>query len=500
MREVVEADPDMFQVQAAAAREELEDDPLRPQYHFTAPANWLNDPNGLIQWRGEFHLFYQHNPYSPLSATKHWGHAVSHDLIHWSDLPIALAPTADSYDADGIYSGCTVDDSGTPSILYSGVCGPHQLVCLATGDDQLLRWSKAPGNPVVPDYPTDLDILTTDEGKVHYRDPSVWREGDQWKMIVGSGIRNVGGTILLYSSPDLRTWKYERPLLVGDQDSHAPIWTGTMWECPQFFPLGGQHVLLISVWHERKTLYPAYITGTYDNGQFMPVYSAILDPGSHYAPQTLLDDRGRRILIGWLREQRPPAAAVSAGWSGAMTIPWQLGLGDDGSLRYSPVPELATLRRKHQRLSDLEVNSCDPVAIPGLEGDCLELQATFVPGGANEFGLIVRRSPDGTEQTRVVYEPNENRLSIDRTRSSSDQSIDSTRHHAPLELADGESLQLRVFLDRSVIEVMANERALVSERIYPSQRNSLGIAPFATGGPCQISVLEAWEMASCFAP
>ncbi len=155
-------------------RERLRRDPHRPRYHFLPPAHWMNDPNGLIQWRGKYHLFYQHHPYGPLWANMHWGHAVSSDLVHWEHLPIALAPTPGSPDQDGVYSGCAVDNDGVPTIIYSGVRGKDQLVCLATadGDDEnLVTWRKWPGNPVIPERPANLDIL-------QYRDPSVWREAD----------------------------------------------------------------------------------------------------------------------------------------------------------------------------------------------------------------------------------------------------------------------------------------------------------------------------------
>lgn len=377
--------------------------------------------------------------------------------------------------------------------------GPHQLVCLATGDEDLLRWTKDPTNPVVPDFPPGLNLLTTDEGKVHYRDPSVWREDGFWRMIVGSGLTGVGGTVLLYRSSDLRNWEYERPLLVGDQTRREPVWTGTMWECPQLFPLDGKHVLLISVWHERRTLYPAYITGTYTDGEFTPEHMGVLDPGSHYAPQTLLDENGRRILIGWLREQRPPEAAAAQGWSGAMTIPWILGLGKDGSLRYTPAPELATLRQQHSRFSDLSLTSHDPEPLADAVGDSLELQATIEPGTAGKVGLIVRRSPDGAEQTRVVYDADQGSLFIARDRSSLDPQGDTTPHQAQLQLAEGEALELRVFLDRSVIEVVANRRALLSERIYPSRDDSLGLAGFAEGGAGRMDSLDVWHLASSIA-
>ncbi|MBV9356146.1 MAG: glycoside hydrolase family 32 protein, partial [Chloroflexi bacterium] len=167
-------------------------DPHRPTYHLLPPANWLNDPNGLIQWRGQYHVFYQHNPFAPVWGTIHWGHAVSRDLAHWRDLPIALAPTPGGVDADGVFSGCALDHGGVPTVLYTGVTrGPDgsrvELPCLAAADDDELRsWHKHPANPVIPAPPAGLDVLG-------FRDHSVWREDGQWYQVIGAGIRDVGG-------------------------------------------------------------------------------------------------------------------------------------------------------------------------------------------------------------------------------------------------------------------------------------------------------------------
>jgi beta-fructofuranosidase len=328
-----------------ALRERLARDPHRPRYHFLPPAQWMNDPNGLIQWRGRYHLFYQHHPFGPLWANMHWGHAVSDDLVHWRHLPIALAPTPGGPDEDGVFSGCAVDDDGVPTIVYSGVRGKDQLVCLATAadpdDPDLVVWKKHPGNPVIPAHP---------EGAawVAYRDPSVWREGDAWYMVHGAGIVDVGGTALLYRAADLIEWEYLGPIHTGDLARREPIWTGSMWECPQLFPLGDRHVLLIAVWFRNppqpSTHYTAYMTGHFDGQRFTPEQEGLLDVGALYAPQTMRDERGRRLLWGWLRETRSDAAQTAAGWSGAMTIPWLLTPRPDGALGIAPVPELEALR------------------------------------------------------------------------------------------------------------------------------------------------------------
>src|SRR2546423_3561670 len=165
--------------------EHLGRDPHRPRYHFLPPANWLNDPNGLIHWKGEYHMFYQYNPNGPFWGTIHWGHAASADLVHWRHLPVALAPTPGSADEHGCFSGCAVDNNGVPTLVYTGVRGEEQLPCIATGSDDMLTWQKYPGNPVIAAPPDGIDPLD-------FRDHSVWWETDAWYQVIGSGIKDLG--------------------------------------------------------------------------------------------------------------------------------------------------------------------------------------------------------------------------------------------------------------------------------------------------------------------
>ncbi|HEX5729064.1 MAG TPA: glycoside hydrolase family 32 protein, partial [Microbacterium sp.] len=143
-------------------------DPHRPAFHFVAPAGWLNDPNGLTQRDGWYHLFYQHNPFAAVHDRIHWGHARSTDLMHWENLPIALEP-GEGPDVDGCWSGVLVDDGGIPTLVYSGRHDGIELPCVATGSADLLEWSTDAANPVIPAPPTDLDIVA-------FRDHCVWRE------------------------------------------------------------------------------------------------------------------------------------------------------------------------------------------------------------------------------------------------------------------------------------------------------------------------------------
>ena len=459
-------------------------DQHRPTYHFLPPANWMNDPNGLIQWRGRYHLFYQYNPNGAFHGTIHWGHAVSDDLVYWQDLPIALAPTPGGPDKDGVYSGCALDRDGVPTLMYTGV--RPQVQCIAEAadpsDPDLVAWRTHPSNPVIPDSPDGMEV----EG---FRDPFVWREDDGWYCVVGSGIVGEGGNILLYRSSDLVTWEYLHELCRGTIEE-----TGRMWECPNFFPLGDKHVLLISPIPLRKVL---YLVGEYRDHRFRPERTGIVDDGGcYYAPQVMLDERGRRLMWGWLRENREVETQKAAGWSGVMSVPTELSLTADGRLALRPVPELAALRGAHRAWTGLDLSGGGPNPLADLSGDHLEIELTVELGGAAEVWLSVLRSPDGAEETRIVYDGGAGQLWIDRERASLDPEPSRERRGAAVQLAADGTLGLRVFVDGSVVEVFAADGTCLTSRVYPTRPDSPGIALGARGGRARARCVDAWEMRS----
>lgn len=447
----------------------------RPCYHFLPLANWMNDPNGLIQWKGVYHLFYQHNPHAADWGSMHWGHATSLDLVHWRHQPIALAPTPGGPDKDGVWSGCTIDADGVPTLVYTGV--HPQVQCLATSDgEDLITWRKDPRNPVIAAPPAGLEVTG-------FRDPYVWREGDDWYMVLGSGIPDQGGMILLYRSPDLHTWEYLGPLCEGKLAE-----TGYNWECPNFFPLGGRHVLLFSPQPLRQA---HYYVGHYEAHRFTPERHGLLDYGGlYYAPQAFRDEKGRQICFGWLLEGRTKEAYLAAGWAGVQSLPRELSLAADGTLCQRPVPELRTLRRDHWTASagtfgGREVLPC--------EGACLEILLECAPQNAETMGIAVRRSPDGVERTVITYEVARQCLAVDSRMASLDLSAEGRLAEAPLALSD-EPLRLHIFVDESVVEVFANERVCLTARVYPSREDSLGITLEAQGGQARLLRLDIWTL------
>jgi beta-fructofuranosidase len=469
------------------------DDPHRPGFHFLPPANWMNDPNGLIQWQGKYHMFYQHNPVEATWGPMHWGHAVSEDMVHWTHLPIALAPTPDGPDKDGCWSGCAVDNDGVPTLMYTGVHPQCQLI--ATSDDDLLRtWTKHRTNPVIPAPPKGMEVTG-------FRDPCTWREGDTWYTVIGSGVEGVGGAILLYRSPDLVHWEYMNPILIGDKTRVHPIRTGTMWECPTFIPLGDRHVLIISAMdgQDPALRYTAYLTGDYADHVFNPTRLSKLDHGDRlfYAPQTLVDDQGRRVMFGWIQEDRSSEVHLAAGWAGVMSLPRILGLRSDGSLAVLPAPEVEPLHGEHHRWADVELPLTSRGVLGDARGDRLEILAELQPRDA-QVELKLRCSPGGEEETSIIYDPHAGRLVVDRARSSlaDDAHASKTTHEAPLALGSDERLQLHVYLDRSVLEIFANERTCITSRIYPTRADSLGVDLIVRGGTAILESLDIWEMRS----
>jgi beta-fructofuranosidase len=488
-----------------------EADRHRPRFHFVSPAGWLNDPNGLTQWHGVYHLFYQYNPTSALHHRIHWGHATSTDLVTWTDQPVALVPGEEGPDRDGCWSGVLVDDDGTPTILYSGRADGRELPCVATGSPDLTEWVKDPANPVIGGYPEGLELTA-------YRDHCVWREDGRWRQLVGSGIAGRGGTALLYESADLRTWRYLGPLLTGDATTgtvEGGDWTGTMWECVDLFrpPLegpgdtaggrdadpGAVDVLVFSAWDAGVTHHPLYWTGRYRGDAFEPVALHRLDYGGRYfyAPQSFRDDSGRRLVFGWLQEGRTDEAMVAAGWSGVMSLPRVVALGADGLLSQAPAPEVASLRGGEERYAAQRL-SATPLAFGGGDQRDLELSLLLQPGAT--VAVTLAATADDAEHTVLEVtrgsgpSPGEvGTVTLDRSRASLDPTVDATARTGPFPVADDGVVQLRVLVDHSALEVFVNGRALTA-RVYPTRPDAQLASVRAVAGVADLRAATTWEM------
>lgn len=239
-------------------------------------------------------------------------------------------------------------------------------------------------------------------------------------------------------------------------------------------------------------------------------------PGGHLGGGiTMLDGQGRRLFFDWVREASDTDTQRIAGWSGVMTLPRVISLDTDGRLRMTPVPELEVLRLRHRRREQIRLLADSERTLDEMRGTCLELLLEIEPEDARELGVKVRCSPDGAEETVIVYTPEAKTLKIEVGQSSLDKRVHYYyyRNHgalerlphekrmvqaqeAPFELRGRESLKLRIFLDRSVLEVFANERQCVTQRIYPARSDSLGVALFSRGGSVNVRSVDAWDVAS----
>lgn len=346
----------------SSLREKLMQDPLRPQYHLLPQAGFVGDPCAPRFFHGKYHMFF-HGSFQG----RGWAHAVGPDLMHWEHMPKAIAPTENSYDSYGTFTGSVLPGTDVPSIIYCGVTRStradetiraedlREVQCIATSADPDLRtWQKLE-HPVIDAPPQGVSV-------VGFRDPLAWKDGENWYAGVGSGFPQVGGAVLLYRSSDARNWEYLHPLAQGTWNGKSftnPVGSGEMWECPDFFPLGDMHVLLYST---------EYITywevGTFDRKElrFHSERKGFIDHGSYYAPKSMLDAQNRRILWGWVQETRDRDSAQAAGWSGAISLPRVLTLGRDKELIMEVPSEFASLRENM-----VEVKR--PLSASRLEGD-----------------------------------------------------------------------------------------------------------------------------------
>jgi len=470
----------------------LAGDRHRPLYHFISPANWMNDPNGAFFWKGKYHLFYQYNPKGAFWGMIHWGHAASSDLVHWEDLPIALAPSKDGPDKDGCWSGCVVEDSGVPTALYTGL--EPQTVCLATSSDGLRTWKKH-GFPVISGPPPGLELTgfpsITGHLSADFRDPYVWREGGRWFLLIGAGRRENGGTALLYDSEDLRHWRYLRPILTDVVGSDC-----NMWECPVLLRSGNRCALLVSPHPEGKYVY--WLSGEWQNGVLREHRRGKLDWGEYvYAPQCLQDAVGKRYLLWtWIKEARTAEAQRAAGWSGLLSLPKECRLDADGSLLIKPAAELTALRAEGRSIEGKMLTPTAENPLAGIQGDCLEIEAELSFDKPTVCDLIIRASPDHTECTTITYHSAKRILTVDGSHSSLDPNVERPIISGPLGPDYQGVVRFRAFLDRSVLEVFAADRACVTQRLYPTRESSLGLSFLVREGSAIVHRLCAWRLAT----
>ena len=477
----------------AESRKKMADDPYRPIYHYVNPEGRLNDPNGLCFWQGRWHLFYQ--AYPPEDSRQHWGHAVSDDLIHWRDLPLAIYPNPEKC----CYSGSTLVEKDRVIAMYHGTTVGNMVA--VSSDPLLLNWKKVTGKAVIPSR-------NSDGSRPPYNvfDPCIWKKGGMYYSLSGGTLPGPGGKRVranfLFRSKNLAKWEYLHPFVENDRYSLV----GDDGACPYFWPIGDKHILL----HFSHMSGGKYLLGDYDTKRDKFVVTGGGDfnfgswgPGGVHAPSACPDGKGGVIVIFNMNEGKP-----TAGWNRIMSLPRRLTLRPKGffnPLHIEPAGDIESLRTDHVRVERMKLPANEEIVLGNVRGDAMELVAELPPRANQTVELNVLRSPDGREVTRILcmrdrgYRgggvPAPCVVSLDTSRSSVAPDVKlRPPETAQVELARDEPLRLRVFVDRSVVEVFVNGRQCIAARVYPERQDSLGVSLRSQGQDAELKSLDAWQM------
>ena len=498
----------------AQSTEKLYDEPFRPQFHFTPEKNWMNDPNGLVYYKGEYHLFYQYNPFGNSWGHMSWGHAVSSDMIHWKHLPVALAEVngvmifsgsavVDWNNSSGLCNSTDPKDKSCLVAIYTGhVETPrHESQHIAVSNDRGRTWTKFAGNPV-------LDI-----GSQDFRDPKVfWHEASKkWVMVVSLSKEQ---KVRLYGSQNLQKWD-----LLSEFGGAGVADKSIQWECPDLFelPILGQPNK--KSWVMIVNINPGgfaggsggqYFVGNFDGKTFTndnPVETKLfVDYGKDfYAGVTFSDvpkTDGRRILLGWMSNWEYAGKEPTSPWRTAQSLPRELKLRSTPEglrLWQTPVDELKVLRRRTYRAPrQLKIGTkINRVQKLPLTGDALEIEGEFK--FSPNSGIVIKLISGKNSDTIIRYDSNSQKLFIYRN-NSIDVEPDFKRnffgvHEAPLSLKKGK-VKLRILVDRSSVEVFGNiGETAMSDRLFPPDKN-FRLVIEGYGGLTSCDSLNVWQLKS----
>ncbi|GHA40273.1 hypothetical protein GCM10007103_22160 [Salinimicrobium marinum] len=442
------------------------DSNYRPTYHFTPEKNWMNDPNGMVYYKGEYHLFFQYNPDDNVWGPMHWGHAVSEDLVNWEELPVALYPD----DLGNIFSGSAVVDehntagfkTGNEDVLvaiftHQNPETKEQYQSLAYSNDMGRSWEKYGENPVL-----------INEDKDDFRDPKViWHEEtQQWVMVVAAGQE-----ILFYSSPDLKEWKYLQSF------GHGMGAHGGVWECPDLFTVRNENgqeqwALLVSInpGAPNGGSGTQYFLGAFDGETFQTSQTETkwLDYGTdNYAGVTWSNEpNDRNLFIGWMSNWEYAQDVPTTAWRSAMTLPRTLELSDSGDLLLSkPAEEISSVLASHNvefNASEVEIQD-NPV----LKSGTFQIRTTL---DLSEEKSVELFWGNGTSGVSIHFDKTTSEILIDRSDAGYNfKNMNNNDLVVPYILPESNELELEIWVDKSSVEVFVNggER-VITFLIFPN--------------------------------
>ncbi len=495
------------------SREKLALDPHLPLYHFVSPEHRLNDPNGLSYWKGNWHLFYQ--AYPPEDPRQHWGHAVSKDLINWRDLPYAIYPNPEYQ----CYSGSALVEEDRVIVMYHGTRVGNMVA--TSSDPLLLNWEKVGNKAVIPMTPNSDDL------PYDVYDPNIWKKDGVYYSISGGLTRGRFGEQFLsgylFKSTDLENWEYMHEFVENNQ------FTGLMNDlaCPYFWPIGDRWIL---PFYSHKSG-GQYFIGDYDKkrDKFIPTNHGKFNfgasrPGGVHAPSAAPDGKGGVIIIFNINDAKP-----TDGWNQIMSLPRLLSLENGDTLRQTPAGDIESLRYDHEKVDPMTLPANKEVVLRNIKGNAMEIIVEIDPKNSPMVEINVLRSPKKKEFTRIAfykyrgmhvgrqykrprsksgtfvsifgrnYRLKNSLISIESSFSSILPDVLSRGPETGAFLLEpDETLKLRIFIDKSVVEVFANDRQAVAMRVYPGLKRSTGVSLRAQGSEAELISLDAWQMKSIY--
>lgn len=469
----------------------------RPIYHAMPPSAWTNEPHGLVEFNNQYHLFYQRTPNGPFKTLMHWGHMASPDFVNWSHLRNALWPeidrgTTQGSDMKGIWSGDVVVEGDTAYAFYTSVnhAGPFNPgISVATSSaDNLQEWTKL--GPVI-------DRTGADD----MRDPYLWKEGDNWHMIIGA-IKAGRGYLLHYSTQNISepsSWVRSEFISTDNFALMGP--DNTLWEMPIFEKISdNKYVLLVNPVGGDYRPRGIYWIGNWTNGQFVPdsTEAKFLDVlKGHISPALTRNARGQITSIGIVDERRSSDAQLEAGWTHTFSVPrvWELS-NDSTTIIQKPTPELASLRIEGSlsTQNNLIVNGETPLYARGRHVEIIaQLDAN---DSASKYGLVIGASDDGHEKTVIYYDSESKNIVLDKRKSSLSQDAHELTEQVGAydEAIWGKPYKFHVYIDGSVVDVFINDKAAFSFRIYPTMQDSQGIALYSEAADTHFTEVDVYQM------
>lgn len=449
----------------------------RPQFHFTPEKNWHNDPNGLVYYDGEYHMFYQYNPKGKEWGFMHWGHAVSTDLVHWEHLPVALYPDENSEDKEycTAFSGSAIVDDknllgkqqGEEKTLVAFYTSQHCGQRIAYSTDRGRTWKKYEGNPIIPHNKTD-----------DARDPKVvWHDPSQSYVMVlyrKTSEDDKSKGVSFYTSKNLVDWEYK---------SHVYGY----YECPDLIPMKVTNRPEEIKW----VLFDgdgSYLIGNFDGEEFTPETAKM--PGdfgkNYYATQSwsnIPEEDGRIIQIAWMRGGNFPDMP----FNGQMTFPAELSLTKFSfgyKVTRKPVEEVALLHDKHYSWENKKlIPGINQNIVKNVKGDCLHIIGEFDLKSCSNFGLYIRNSKKKTG-TELIYDVRRGTLSI-------------LGVSAPV-VPVNNKISLEILIDRASIEVYVNGGQTVISNCFTPDEGAENLTLFCSGGEVEVDKLDIFKMNSAW--